>query len=61
VNFSKFLKGESFENLIENSCKISSLPHIFDNFSKKISGFFRKPLQRFSKNSKFEYAVSYLN
>jgi hypothetical protein len=30
-------------------------------FFKKISGFFRKPLKRISKNSKLEYAISYLN
>jgi hypothetical protein len=38
----------------------SSSTH-FRHFLKKISGFFRKPLEQISKNPKFEYAISYLN
>jgi hypothetical protein len=38
----------------------SSSTH-FWHFLKKISGFFRKPLKRISKNSKFDYAILYLN
>jgi hypothetical protein len=62
VNFSKFLKGENFENIIEKLIRAKfQLFTTFLTFFKKISEFFRKPLKGISKNSEFEYAIPYLN
>jgi hypothetical protein len=55
-------KGERFENIFEKLIHAKfQLFNTFLTFFKKISGFFRKPLKRIPKNSKFEYAISYLN
>jgi hypothetical protein len=57
--FRNFKKEKALKTLLKSSFmqNFSSSTHFF----KKISRFFRKPRKRISKNSKFEYAISYLN
>jgi hypothetical protein len=56
-----FKKEKALKTLFKSSFMQNFSPWThFWNLFKKISGFFRKPLQRISKYSKFEYATLYL-